>query len=88
MTFSEEAAELHRLEAVALSLGLSERAFAQIAQEAVAEGHASGGAPEDHLREIRRRIHEVTASLRNSRHYARDPALQGCDPEQESAFDA
>jgi hypothetical protein len=62
MNFSEEAAELHRLEAVALSLGLTERAFEDILLAVVAAGHANGRMPADQLAEIRLRIHEVGRS--------------------------
>jgi hypothetical protein len=64
MTFSEEAAELHRLEAVALSLGLTERVFEDILIEVIAAAHAIGMMPADQLAEIRQRLHEAAAQLR------------------------
>lgn len=60
MTFEEEAAELHQLEAVARCLGLSESAFEAIAMAVTAQAQASGGGtPTAQLAEIRRRIHEA-----------------------------
>lgn len=59
MTFSEEAAELHRLEAVALSLGLTERGFEAVVLEVAEAGHATGTSPVDKLAEIRWPIHEL-----------------------------
>jgi hypothetical protein len=63
MTFSEEAAELHRLEAVALSLGLTERAFEDILLAVVATAHASGKAPAHQLANIRQRVHDAADRL-------------------------
>ena len=63
MTFEERAAELHRLDAFAMSLGLSDAEFVRIAQDAIVEGHAKGADPGGYLVEIRRRIVE----RRNSR---------------------
>lgn len=63
MTFSEEAAELHRLEAVALSLGLTERAFEDILLAVVAEAYAIGRPPAQQLTEVRQRIHEAADRL-------------------------
>lgn len=63
MTFSEEAAELHRLEAVALSLGLTERAFEDILLGVVAAAHAAGTLPAKQLAEVRLRIHEAADVL-------------------------
>ena len=59
MTFSEEAAELHRLEAVAVSLGLGEAAFERILREVTTWAHAVGTAPADTLAAIRGRIHQA-----------------------------
>jgi hypothetical protein len=56
MTFEEEAAELHRLEAVAKSLGMTERAFELIALDVNRRGKAEGTPFEEQLAEIRRRI--------------------------------
>ncbi|MBY0260140.1 hypothetical protein [Methylobacterium sp.] len=42
LTFAEQAAELHQIEAVALSLGLSKDAFEQIALEVTAEAWTAG----------------------------------------------
>ncbi|KQP61877.1 hypothetical protein ASF41_22755 [Methylobacterium sp. Leaf111] len=64
MTFSEEAAELHRFEAVALSLGLTEQSFEDVLLTVVAEGRVSGRMPADQLSEIRQRIREAAGSLR------------------------
>jgi hypothetical protein len=63
MKFEEEAAELHRLEAVALSRGLTHSQFQRIALEVNAEGLAKGLSPEEQLAEIRRRISNVDARL-------------------------
>ena len=60
MTFEERAAELHRLDAFAVSLGLSDAEFVRIAQAAIAEGHTNGADPDSYLAEIRRRILEHT----------------------------
>lgn len=58
MTFAEQAAELHQIEAAALSLGLSEEAFERIALEVTAEAWTAGNlTPEHQLVEIRRRVH-------------------------------
>lgn len=54
MTFSEQAAELHRLEAAALSLGLSETQFERIAKAVSAQ---TDMAPDEMLAEIRRRVY-------------------------------
>lgn len=56
MTFEEQGVELRRLEAAALSLGLSDAEFVRIAREVTAVGseRASAGTL---LAEIRRRIH-------------------------------
>ena len=75
MTFSEEAAELHRLEAVALSLGLTERIFEDILLEVIAAAHASSRLPTDQLAEIRLRLHEAADRLPIVRQAAR-AALQ------------
>lgn len=56
MTFEEQAAALHRLEAVALTCGLSHGQFERIAQAVNAEGLRGGSTPEEQLAEIRRRI--------------------------------
>jgi hypothetical protein len=56
MTFEEQAAELHQLEATARSLGLSERAYERIILEVNARGNAAGVSFEDQLAEIRRRV--------------------------------
>lgn len=56
MTFEEQAAELHRLESVAKSLGMSERAFELIALDVNRRGSLEGASFEDQLAEIRRRI--------------------------------
>jgi hypothetical protein len=56
LTFEEQAAEFHRLEAVALSMGLSHSQFERIAMQVNAEGLAKGLTPEEQLAEIRRRI--------------------------------
>ena len=56
MTFEEQAYELHRLESVAKSLGMSERAFELIALEINRCGSAEGLCFEDQLAEIRRRV--------------------------------
>jgi hypothetical protein len=56
MTFEEQAAELHRLESVAKSLGMSERAFEILALEVNKRGSAEGMSFEDKLAEIRRRV--------------------------------
>lgn len=59
MSFAEQAAELHQLEAVARSLGLSEAAFERIALDVTAEAWIAGNyPPEQQLAEIRRRINE------------------------------
>lgn len=58
MTFEEQAAELHRLEAVALSLALSQGRFERILQEVTAAAHLDGTTPADQLAEIRRQIRE------------------------------
>lgn len=55
MKFEEQAAELHRLEAVALSLGLSETAFEIIAKDVASQTDRT---PEEMLEEIRRRVME------------------------------
>ena len=55
LTFPEQAAELHRLEAVALSLGLSETAFEIIAKDVASHTDRT---PEEMLEEIRRRVME------------------------------
>lgn len=56
MTFEEQGAELRRLEAAALSLGLSDAEFVRIAQEVTANG-GEWALPSALLAEIRRRIH-------------------------------
>ena len=61
MTFEEQAAELHQLEAVAKCLGVSEGHFERIALAVTAEAAVSGWAPEQQLAEIRRRIHVQAA---------------------------
>ena len=66
MTFEERAEELHRLDAFAVSLGLSDAEFVRIAQDAIAEGHAKGADPDSYLADIRRRIVE-----RGDRHMRR-----------------
>lgn len=53
LTFEQQAAELHRLEAVALSLGLSEEAFEIIAKDVASQTDRT---PEEMLEEIRRRV--------------------------------
>lgn len=58
MSFEEQAAELHRLEAVALSLGLSEAKFERILQDVTAAAHVDGTTPADQLAKIRRHIQE------------------------------
>ena len=57
MTFSEEAAELHRLEAVAVSLGMTSAAFECILREVTAAAQVVGASPAEQLGEIRRCIH-------------------------------
>ena len=59
MTFSEEAAELHRIEAVAMSLGLTEAAFERILREVTAQAHAAGTEPASTLAAIRERVHQA-----------------------------
>lgn len=56
MTFEEQGVELRRLEAAALSLGLSDDEFVRIAQEVTAAG-GEWASPGALLAEIRRRIH-------------------------------
>jgi hypothetical protein len=56
MTFEEQAAELHRLESVAKSLGMSERTFEKIALEVNRRGSAEGVSFEDQLAAIRSRV--------------------------------
>lgn len=59
MTFSKEAAELHRIEAAAISLGLTEAAFEPILREVTAQALVAGNAPTDTLTTIRNRVHEA-----------------------------
>jgi histone H3/H4 len=59
MTFSEEAAELHRIEAVAMSLGLTETAFERILREVTVEAHAAATEPARTLAAIRERVHQA-----------------------------
>ena len=56
MTFEEQAAELHRLESVAKSLGMSEEAYERIILDVNKRGTANGVRFEDQLAEIRRRV--------------------------------
>lgn len=62
MTFEEQAAELHRLEAVARSLGLSDELFEAIlgavTRAALSDPHAT---PEGQLAEIGERIQAAAA---------------------------
>lgn len=59
MNFETSAAELHRLEAVALSLGLTEAAYELIAMDVSAEARQGGWQPAACLAEVRRRIHDA-----------------------------
>ena len=71
MTFEEQAAELHQLEAVAKCLGISEGHFERIALAVTAEGAASDHAPRQQLDEIRRRVHaaaEASSPRRGETH--------------------
>lgn len=58
MTFEEQAAELHALDALAMSLGLSDAEFVQIATTAIGEAHAEGTGPNGPLVKIRQRLVE------------------------------
>ena len=53
MTFEQQAAELHRLEGIAKSLGLSEAAFERIAKEVSGRDDMT---PEEKLAEIRKKV--------------------------------
>jgi hypothetical protein len=52
-------AELHRLEAVAISLGLSEAKFEHISHDVTGAARKSKTAPAEQLVEIRRQIYDV-----------------------------
>lgn len=60
MTFQEQAAELHRLEAVALSLGLSDAQFERILLDITATVGAAGASPAEQLAAIRARVLDTT----------------------------
>ena len=60
MTFEEQAAELHRLEAVALSLGLSDTQFERILLEVTVAADAAGASPAEQLDAIRARVLATT----------------------------
>lgn len=77
MTFGEEAAELYRLEAVALSLGLTEPAFEDILLEVIAPAQAADTLPAEQLAEVRQRIHEAAARLPTVRQCQRSVVLAG-----------
>ncbi|POR40402.1 hypothetical protein [Methylobacterium sp. V23] len=72
MTFEEQAAELHRLEAVALSLGLSDTQYERILLDVTATLGAAGASPAEQLATIRVRI-LATAQTRTQ------PAMIGFD---------
>lgn len=59
MKFEDQCAELHQLEAVALSLGLSKAAYERIALDVSVEARQRGWWPLASLAEIRRRIHDA-----------------------------
>lgn len=56
MTFEEQATELHALDALAMSLGLSDAEFVRVATAAIAEAHAEGTGPNGPLAKIRERL--------------------------------
>jgi hypothetical protein len=72
VTFEEQAAELHRLEAVALSLGLSDTQYERILLDVTATLGAAGASPAEQLATIRVRI-LATAQTRTQ------PAMIGFD---------
>ncbi len=58
ITFEEQAAELHALDALAMSLGLSDAEFVRIAIAAIGEAHAERTGPNGPLATIRQRLVE------------------------------
>ena len=72
MTFEEQAAELHRLEAVALSLGLSDTQFECILLDVTARVGAAGDSPAEQLAAIRARVLATTQTRTQ-------PAMAGVD---------
>jgi len=60
VTFQEQAAERHCLEAVALSLGLSDAEFERILQEVTAAAGIVGASPAEQLATIRERVLATT----------------------------